>query len=58
MEATRDVTVPQAPVGGVSFTMEPYATIPVNIEVDAVNEPSDGTGRPTQCLRKIILAAI
>ena len=45
MEATRDVTVPQAPVGGVSFTMEPYATIPVNIEVDAVNQPSDGTGQ-------------
>ena len=52
MEATREVTVPQAPVGGVSFTMEPYANIPVDIEVDSVNQPSSGTGQagavPTQ----------
>jgi Carboxypeptidase regulatory-like domain len=52
MEATREVTVPQAPVGGVSFTMEPYATIPVDIEVDSVNQPSNGSGQtgaiPTQ----------
>jgi hypothetical protein len=45
MEATREVTVPQAPVGGVSFTMEPYANIPVEIEVDSVNQPSNGTGQ-------------
>jgi hypothetical protein len=36
--------VPQAPVAGVSFTMEPYANIPVDIEVDAINQPSDGSG--------------
>jgi hypothetical protein len=44
MEATHEVTVPQAPVAGVSFTMEPYANIPVDIEVDAINQPSDGSG--------------
>lgn len=49
MEATREVTVPQAPVGGVSFTMEPYANIPLDIEIDSVNQPN-GTGQavPTQ----------
>ena len=44
MESKREITVPQAPVGGVSFTMEPYATIPVDIELDTVNQPSDGGG--------------
>ncbi len=44
MEATREVTVPQAPVGGVSFAMEPYANIPVEIEVDSVNQPGNGPG--------------
>jgi hypothetical protein len=45
MEARREVTVPQAPVGGVSFTMEPYATIPLDIEMNTVNQPSDGSGQ-------------
>ena len=45
MEARREITVPQGPVGGVSFTMEPYATIPLDIEIDAVNQPSDGSGQ-------------
>ncbi len=44
MESKREITVPQAPVGGVSFTMEPYATIPVDVELDTVNQPSDGGG--------------
>jgi len=52
MEATLEVTVPQAPVGGVSFTMEPYANIPVDIEVESVNQPGNGTTQagavPTQ----------
>jgi len=45
MEARREVTVPQAPVGGISFTMEPYATIPLDIEMNTVNQPSDGSGQ-------------
>jgi hypothetical protein len=44
MEATREVTVPQAPVRGVSFTMEPNVTIPVDIEADTVNQPSGQAG--------------
>jgi hypothetical protein len=47
MEAAREVTVPQAPVNGVSFTMEPYAAVPIDIEVDAVNQPNDGNGQPS-----------
>ncbi len=45
MEATREVTVPQAPVGGVSFTMEPYASIPVEIEVDTIDQSASGSGQ-------------
>jgi hypothetical protein len=45
MEAAHEVTVPQAPVSGVSFAMEPYANIPVEIEVDSVNQPGNGTGQ-------------
>lgn len=39
-ESTVQVTVPQAPGSGVSFTIEPGATIPVEIQVETVNEPS------------------
>lgn len=45
VEARREISVPQGPVGGISFVMQPYATIPVDVEIDAVNQPSDGTGQ-------------
>ena len=43
MQAWRDVTVQQAAVGGLSFALEPFASIPVDVEVNAVNPPSDGS---------------
>ena len=43
MEARRELTVPQGPVGGVSFAMEPYASIPVDVEVETANQPANGS---------------
>jgi protocatechuate 3,4-dioxygenase beta subunit len=47
MEATREVTVPQAPVRGLSFAMEPYASLPVDIEADTVNPPAQAGATPS-----------
>jgi hypothetical protein len=43
LEARREITVSQGALSGVSFNMEPFASIPVDVEIDAVNPPSDGT---------------
>jgi Carboxypeptidase regulatory-like domain len=45
MEARHEITVPQGPVGGVSFVMEPYASIPVDVETDATSQSNDGTSQ-------------
>ena len=58
IEARREVTVPQGPVAGISFAMEPYATIPVDVEVDTVNQPSDGTGQAGASAPQTTLAGI
>ncbi len=52
MEARRELTVPQAPVGGVSFAMEPYASIPVDVEVETANQPADGSAPGKQSGRE------
>ncbi len=44
MEARREVTVPRAPVSGVSFVMEPYASIPVDLEFETVNQQTQSGG--------------
>jgi hypothetical protein len=45
MEARREVTVARGPVGGVSFAMEPYGTIPVDLEFQTVSQ-TQGNGQP------------
>jgi hypothetical protein len=47
LEARREVTVPQAPVSGLSLAMQPYATIPIEVEVDTINPPAQGTAQPS-----------
>jgi hypothetical protein len=42
MEGRLTLTVPQAPVTGVTFALEPYATIPVEVDVEAVNAVGQG----------------
>jgi hypothetical protein len=41
LEARREVTVPQGPVSGVAFALEPFAAIPVEIEAQSANQQSD-----------------
>jgi hypothetical protein len=43
LESQMQITVPQPPGSGVSFTLEPGATIPVDIDVETVNPP-ESTG--------------
>ena len=45
VEARREITVPQAPVGGISFVMQQYATIPVDVGMDTIDQPSDSIGQ-------------
>jgi hypothetical protein len=40
-ESMREITVPHGPVGGISFTMQPYASIPVEVEMQPVNQSND-----------------
>jgi hypothetical protein len=44
LESSLQITVPQSPVSGVSFALEPGATIPVDIDVETVSRPADSTG--------------
>ncbi|AXC09838.1 hypothetical protein ACPOL_0461 [Acidisarcina polymorpha] len=43
LESTRAITVPEGPVSGVGFTLEPAANIPVDIELTTVNQPAEGS---------------
>jgi Carboxypeptidase regulatory-like domain len=43
VEARREVSVQQGPVAGISFVMQPYATISVDVGME--DQPSDGTGQ-------------
>jgi hypothetical protein len=46
LESRLQITVPQAPVSGVSFALEPGAVIPVDVEVESVSQSSSQTGGP------------
>ncbi len=41
-QARREITVAQAPVGGITFAMEPYASISVDLELNPVAQTSQG----------------
>jgi hypothetical protein len=43
-EARRELTVAQGPLGGVSFALQPYATIPVEVNLNPVNQVAQGDG--------------
>ena len=45
IEARREITVPGGPVSGVSFNLEPAATIPVDVEVEVVNQSADASSQ-------------
>jgi hypothetical protein len=45
LESRAQIAVPQAPGSGVSFTLEPGATIPVDVGIETVNQPPDSTGQ-------------
>ena len=43
-EARRELSVAQGPLGGVSFVLQPYATIPVEVDLNPVNQVAQGDG--------------
>jgi hypothetical protein len=43
LQSRLQITVPNAPVGGVSFALEPGASIPVEIQTETVNQPADSS---------------
>jgi hypothetical protein len=44
LESSLQITVPQGPVSGVSFALEPGATIPVEVDIETVSKPADSPG--------------
>jgi hypothetical protein len=48
LESRTQITVPQAPVNGVSFALEPGAVIPVDLDFETVNQPDETTGQLAQ----------
>jgi hypothetical protein len=52
------VTVPHGPLGGVQFTMQPYVTIPVDVEMQTVNQTNQGQGLPGDLAQAGMMANI
>jgi protocatechuate 3,4-dioxygenase beta subunit len=48
LEGRINITVPQAPVSGVSFPLEPYATIPVEVDAQTTNTAATGQSNAGQ----------